>query len=100
MKLEIESERVLVLAKKCPQWRDGLVELFPRAFAEERVNPTDIQLTRSSDYQNAVAIIYNPGDATGILLGWIAREPIESKRKDCGEKIKLRDGLYFITFKS
>jgi hypothetical protein len=30
--LKISKEKVLALAKKCPQWRDGLEVLFPDAF--------------------------------------------------------------------
>ena len=30
--LQIEEEKVLKLAKKCPQWEDGLKELFPESF--------------------------------------------------------------------
>ena len=35
MKLEIDSEKVLEAAEKCPEWKDGLKTLFPEAFEKE-----------------------------------------------------------------
>lgn len=43
MKLEIESEKVLEAAKKCPEWKEGLETLFPEAFKSsidfDRIKP-------------------------------------------------------------
>lgn len=35
MKLEIESEKVLKAAEKCPEWKEGLKTLFPEAFEDD-----------------------------------------------------------------
>lgn len=33
--LKIEKEKVLELAKSCPEWKEGLKTLFPQAFEKE-----------------------------------------------------------------
>ena len=50
MKLEIESEKVLEAAKKCPEWKEELKTLFPEAFEED--DTIDLSASRPTICQN------------------------------------------------
>lgn len=75
MKLEIDSERVVALSKKCPQWKYGLKELFPKAFeGEGELSASDFLFTKGHDYSNCVAITMKMPRGEKRHAGWMDRK--------------------------
>jgi hypothetical protein len=79
MKLEIDSERVLQLARKCPKWKEGLSELFPDVFRPEKsMKLEDWKIEAPDDKYESIKITHK-----GHSIIWIGR-------RDENEKFRLQ----------
>jgi hypothetical protein len=100
MKLEIDSEKVVRLAEKCPQWKNGLKELFPEVFSlkEDILRPENFYISHSSDQRNGIAIVYrrNPGDI-GMFVGWVVKGEYDLS-KIPAQAVKIGAGLTLIAY--
>jgi hypothetical protein len=84
--LQIDEDNVKALAKKCPQWKDGLKELFPEAFPQRMFECGTIFATHPKEGKDAVLykLRHAPGNKqyclADLLTGFNMRDNKSSGR--------------------
>ena len=84
MKLEIESEKVLEAAKKCPEWKEELKTLFPEAFEDGK----SVDMSKFRCNRNTLIRVRTTGNLAYRSL-WLSRAYLWEIKTDSHRAICL-----------